>query len=99
MVQSSPHGLNYSLLANMSSRRNTREGGGLVPQKISAMSCFEFITKYKNLALDKSVRQCSHCDSYAADYPTWSRKKIFLRVTKILPRPYFCLWLKIVNTV
>ena len=83
----------------MSKMNSSREGGGVGSQRISAMSCFEFTTKYKNLALDKSVRQCSHCDSYEADYPTWSIKKKNLHVTKILPRdPIFVsgfkLWMR-----
>ena len=39
------------------------------------MSCFELITKYKDLAFHNSVRQGSHCDQYATAYPGLKEKE------------------------
>ena len=80
----------------MSSRRSSREGGG-VPQRISTMSCYSFIKKYNEFSLNNNVAQCSHCDIYSVDSPSWSKNKTKKYETMHLPRRYLCLRLQIVN--
>ena len=81
----------------MSTRRSTREGGG-PPQRISIMSCCSFIKKYNEFSLNNNIAQCSHCDQYTADSPSWSKNKKIKYETKQLPRAYLCLCLQIVNS-
>ena len=80
----------------MSSRRSSREGGS-VPQRISTMSCYSFIKKYNEFSLNNHVAQCSHCDLYSAESPSWSKKKKIKYETIPLPRTYLCLRLQSVN--
>ena len=86
----------------MSSRRSSREGGALpltASKRISKMSCYEFINKYIEYSLNNHVPQCSHCDLFSAESPTWSKNKKIKYETIPLPRTYLCLRLQTVNSV
>ena len=77
----------------MSTRISARgEGGGVKKQKIKEMSCNQFFDYKKIYGHPNVHNQCHKCNSYALDYPLFTKIKK-LKCDIQVPLRYLCLHL------